>query len=145
MDLPKRELPIHLGKSRNTALKRFLQNERSLKAKGHWEPFSQGVQEYLDLKHAEMIPLHQLTPEPSGSFYLPMHGMTEESSTTTKLRIVFDGSAKTSSGKSLNDSLLPGPSLYPLLSSVIDKFRLHTIGISGDISKMFREVALLPK
>ena len=28
--LPKREPPIHLGKSRNIALKRFLQNERSL-------------------------------------------------------------------------------------------------------------------
>ena len=92
-----------------------------------------------------MISLHQLTPEPSGSFYLPMHGVTKESSTTTKLRIVFDGSAKTSSEKSLNDSFLPGLSLYPLLCSVINKFRLHTIGISGDISKIFREIALLPE
>jgi len=66
----------------------------------------------------------------------------KESSTTTKLRMVFDASAKTTSGLSLNDLLLPGPSLYPSLPSVLNKFRCHQFGMSADISKMFREVAL---
>ena len=71
-----------------------------------------------------------------------MHGVVKEASTTTKLRVVFDASARSSSGVSLNDQLLPGPNLYPHLTSVIIAFRQHRIGMTGDISKMFREVGL---
>ena len=48
------------------------------------------------------------------------------------------------SGHSLNDLLLPGPSLYPLLTTVLLKFRRHEIEMSSDISQMFREVGLHP-
>ena len=68
--------------------------------------------------------------------------MIKESSSTTKLRIVFDGSAISLNGHSLNDILLQGPSLYPLLTTVIAQFRSHKIGMSADISKMFLEVGL---
>ena len=71
-----------------------------------------------------------------------MHGVVKEASTTTKLRVVFDASVKTSSGVSLNDQLLPGPNLYPHLTSVILAFRQHKIGMTSDISKVFREVRL---
>ena len=74
-----------------------------------------------------------------------MHGVTKESSTTTKLRIVYDASAKTSTGVSLNDTLLPGPSMYPLLTTTLTQFRTHKIGMSSDISKMFREIGLQPE
>jgi len=83
-----------------------------------------------------------LSKPPQDSFYLPMHGVINESSTMNKLRVVFDASAKMSSRASLNYLFLPGPSLYPLLPSAINKFRCHLIGMSSDISKMFREVAL---
>ena len=73
------------------------------------------------------------------SYYLPMHGVVKEASTTTKLRVVFDASAKTSSGVSVNDKLLPGP---PQLTFLILAFRQHHIGMTSDISKMFREVGL---
>ena len=99
------------------------------------------MDEYRILGHAELVPACELT-NPKDVFYLPTHGVVKESSSTTKLRIVFDGSAQSSNGHSLNDVLLPGPSLYPLLSSIISKFRLHKIGMSEDISKMFREVGL---
>ena len=62
----------------------------------------------------------------------------------TKLRVVFDASAATSTGKSLNDILLPGPCAYPLISVIRFQFRLHKFAITGDISKMFREVSLSP-
>lgn len=41
--------------------------------------------------------------------YLPHHGVLRESSLTTKLRVVFNGSSRTSSGKSINDILYPVP------------------------------------
>ncbi len=44
----------------------------------------------------------------------------------------------------MNDQLLPGPNLYPLLSTVINKFRLPQIAVTADISKMFREIVLHP-
>ena len=68
--------------------------------------------------------------------------MVKLSSTTTKLRVVFDASAKTTTGVSLNDTLLPGPSVYPLLTDVVLAFRSHVIWMSADISKMLREVEL---
>ena len=141
--LPKREPHLKLGRSRDNALRRYTSNERSLKRKNQWDSFHQGVGEYLELGHAEKVPSQELSQPAFTSFYLPMHGVVKEESTTTKLRIVFDGSAKTSTGNSLNDTLLPGPCLYPLLHTVINRFRTHRIGMSSDISKMFREVALL--
>ena len=75
-----------------------------------------------ELGYAEPVPPKELLRLPHESFYLPMHGVVKASSTTTKLRVVFDASAKSSSGYS-NDQLLPGPNLYPLLPSVINKFR----------------------
>ena len=56
--------------------------------------------------------------------FMPMHGITKETSTTTKLRVVFDASAKTSSGN-LNNILLRGPTQYPLNSTVLIKFHQH--------------------
>ncbi len=94
------------------------------------------------LNHAEIIPKDQLNLSPN--FYLPVHGVFKDSSTTTKVRAVFDASARTSTGLSLNDTLLPGPNLYPLLPDVLLKFRCHPVGMSADISKMFREILLHP-
>ena len=73
---------------------------------------------------------------------MPTHGVTKEMSTTTKLRAVFDASAKSKSGHSLNDQLLSGPILYPLLTTILNRFRMHAIAVSADISKMFREIVL---
>ena len=73
---------------------------------------------------------------------MPFTCVEKEASTTTKLRIVFDASAKTTSGYSLNDQLLTEPNLYPFLTNLLMKFKLHRIGMSADISKMFREVSL---
>ena len=75
---------------------------------------------------------------------MPVHAVMKDSSTTTKLRAVFDGSARTSSGHSFNDCLLPGTNLYPALLDVLIRFRFHQITLSADISKMFREILLNP-
>ena len=98
------------------------------------------VQSYLDLGHAELIPASELTP--SISYYLPMHSVTKQSSTSTKLRVVFDGSAASTSGISLNQSLMIGPTLHPTLGAILIKFRTYPISLTADISKMYREVGL---
>ncbi len=65
------------------------------------------------LGHAEVVPPQEQFK--SGCYYLPVHGVFKESSSTTKVQAVFDASAKTTSGFSLNDTLEAGPNLYPLL------------------------------
>jgi len=140
ISLPKKPATMPLGDSRRMAIKRLLANERSLASKGKLPAFQSVVQEYLDLGHAHVIQQDQLHDFPH--YYLPVHGVFKDSSSTTKIRAVFDASAKSSTGVSLNDNLLAGPNLYPPLQDVIIKFRRHQVGITADISKMFREILL---
>jgi hypothetical protein len=142
--LPKKENAKQLGESRSHALRRFLSLERSLRYKGQFDKFGEVILEYFDLGHAEIVPAEDLTKPPSEVFYLPMHAVHKESSTTTKIRAVFDASMKTTSGISLNDTLIVGPTVHPPLIDVLLRFRMHRIAIVADISKMYRAVELPP-
>ena len=142
--LPRKDPTPELGESREMACRRYLQNEKNFIKKDRLVEFSTAVEEYKVLGHSMLVPLEDLNKPPGQIFYLPMHGVFKESSTTTKLRVVFDASAKFTTGHSLNDCLLPGPALDLLLTTVILRFRIHLIGTSSDISKMFREVGLHP-
>ena len=90
-----------------------------------------------------MVTSDQLAVKDKLSFYLAMHTVVKQSSMTTKLRIVFDASACSTSGRSLNDILLPGLSVYPHIMDQILKFRIHTIGMTADVFQMFRQIILL--
>ena len=144
VSLPRKSSPPVLGESRSLALRRFYANERSLQNRGLLGEFNNAMSEYLSLGHAELVPPENLHKSVSQSYYFPVHMVTKISSTTTKYRPVFDASASTTSGASFNDTLLTGPTLYPLLSTLIHKFRLHQVVFSGDISKMFRCIHLSP-
>lgn len=74
------------------------------------------------------------------AYYLPQHCVEKRDSTTTKLRVVFDASSKTSSGISLNDVLKVGPSIQNDLLSILLRFRKHNIVIIGDLEKMYRQI-----
>ena len=100
------------------------------------------MQEYFELGHAEMVPSEDMEKDPSEIFYLPMHAVYKSSSSTTKIRAVFDASAKSSSGVSLNDILLVGPTIHPPLIDVLLRFRVHRISLIADVSKMYRAIQL---
>ena len=73
-----------------------------------------------------------------------MHAVRKDTSTTTKLCVVFDASAKSSTGISLNDQLLMRPTVHAPLIDVLLRFRRHKTAIATDISSMYRAV-LLPE
>jgi len=75
------------------------------------------MNEYLELGHMEEA---QDTDCPK--YYLPHHSVFKSNSLTTKMRVVFDGSATSKSGHSLNDILLCGPTVQPYLISIILRF-----------------------
>ena len=70
------------------------------------------------MKHSELVPVEDLSKPDSQTYYISTNAWC--SSTTTKLRVVYDDSAKSTSGHSLN-VLLSGPVLYPLLTDILNK------------------------
>jgi hypothetical protein len=143
--LPKKPDPPSLGESRSQAVRRFVSLERSLQLKNEFSTFNSVMQEYSDLCHAEPVPPADLGKPEKGVFYLLIHAVKKESSTTTKIRAVFDASAKSSSGVSLNDLLLVGPMVHSRLIDVLLRFRLHRVALTTDVSKMYRAIELTPE
>ena len=76
------------------------------------------------------------------TYYMPMHAVHKSTSTSTKLRVVFDASCPTTTGVSLNNILAAGPTLHPNLDTILLRFRSYRVALSGDIGKMYREVLL---
>ena len=55
---------------------------------------------------------------------------------------MFDASAATSTGVSLNSTLMVGPTVHPPLVDVLIRFRSHRIALIADVSRMYRAVCL---
>ena len=142
MSLTKKTCPPALENSRDRAVKRYLHSERSLSRSGKWKDVKDVMEEYFQLGQAERVPCKDLLKPDSECYYLPYHGVVKVTSTTTKVHVVFDASAQSTTGNCLNDLLIPGSTLYPPLFDILLKFRLHKIGMSTDVGKMFLEVGL---
>ena len=76
------------------------------------------MQEYLDLRHAELVPSDDLLKAECDVVY-------KSSSTTTKVRAVIDALARSATGASLNDCLFVGPTVHSPLIDVLLCFRLY--------------------
>ena len=73
--------------------------------------------------------------------YLVYHPVIRKDKDTTKLRIVFDASAKTF-GPSLNECLYKGPQLTPLVFDILLRFRAQVIALTADIEKAFHQISV---
>jgi hypothetical protein len=138
--LPFKNNKYDLGSSLEQTKKRFYSVERKLNNSQRElrQPYSNFMKEYLELGHMELVPSGEI--DKRNSCYLPHHAVIKDSSTTTKLRVVFDGSSKTSNGLSLNDNLLPGPNLQQDLFLILARFRCFQYVISSDMEKMYRQI-----
>uniref|UniRef100_W8AT37 Reverse transcriptase domain-containing protein n=1 Tax=Ceratitis capitata TaxID=7213 RepID=W8AT37_CERCA len=93
------------------------------------------IDEYQKLGH-----MVRVFNEQDCKYYLPHQAVIREGSTTTKLRVVFDASAKTSNGRSLNDVMYTGPKLQRDIFDIILKWRLWKFVVTADVEKMFRQI-----
>ena len=76
-------------------------------------------------------------------FYIPHKPVKRETATTTKLRIVFDASAKPNGNSpSLNECLETGPPLQNLLWNVLVRNRLKPIALTADIKQAYLQVRI---
>ncbi|XP_029663006.1 uncharacterized protein LOC115235386 [Formica exsecta] len=100
--------------------------------------------QYEQLKHMSEINKGSTATDTDNRIcYLPLHGVLRESSITTKLSVVFNGSQRIRSGESLNSQLLVGANLLPALADVL-RWRWHRYAIVADIEKMYRQILVHP-
>ncbi|XP_046868570.1 uncharacterized protein LOC124461023 [Drosophila willistoni] len=125
---------INIGHSRPGALAQFLKN---IPGKTEYDAV---IQEYLDLGHMRQVPFDGS----NNNFYLPHHAVIKPDSTTTKVRVVFNASSKSTNGVSLNDILYPGPVLQSDFTTQILKWRFFRVVFSADITKMYRQIMVDP-
>ena len=123
-----------LCEKRLKKLKEKLDVDADLKKK-----YNNIMMEQLNLGIIEQI----VDPGEAGNVtYLPHREVIREDKTSTKVRIVFDGSARRRNNVSLNQVLHKGPALNPHLLELLLKFRIHRIGITADLEKAYLQVGV---
>lgn len=106
--------------------------------------YAEFIAEYVRLGHMKEVDDCEVASQ-ARHYYIPHHCVIKPDSTTTKLRIVFDASCQTSSGISLNEALMVGPTVQEDLNSIVLRFRLHRFAVVADIEIMYRMVKLRPE
>jgi hypothetical protein len=129
----------------STCVRRLRQLHSHLKKDKHLlNDYDSVMKQQLESGIIEAVP--EEDDDSDGSYYLPHHGVIREDKETTKLRVVFDGSAKPNEeSPSINDCLEKGPNLVPNLFDTVIKFRSHPIGIVADIEKAFHQIQISPE
>lgn len=147
--LPFKSAQSPLGSSRDMAVNRFLQLERRFQRNDDFRrQYTDCIEEYITLNQMVPVSTNEDDHIIQGSegkvcytcSYLPHHGVLKESSSTTKLRVVFDASSKSRNGMSLNDTLMTGPTLQDGLVTLITRWRQHAVVLKADIAKMYRQI-----
>ena len=89
--------------------------------------------------------IEKVKPEPADGikYYIPHHAVINQSKTTTKVRVVYDASAKIKQdNKSLNECLYSGFVILQDLKGILLRFRLNKVAIIADIEKAFLQIGL---
>lgn len=102
------------------------------------QPYDAVFMEWMEAGIIEEVREEQVT---SLVHYLPHRPVIKENS-TTRIRPVFDASAKDKRGLSLNQCLEAGPNLIELIPDILLRFRQHKVGVSADIRKAFLQIGI---
>jgi len=131
----------HLSSYKQQALARLTQTTRKLTR-------SKLVQEYdailMDYKAKNII--EECHDQPIDSVrYIPHHPVVKQTRETTKIRIVFDASARDTQDQSINNCLFEGTNLFPEILGILLRFRLRKYAFTGDIEKAFLQIKINPE
>ena len=112
---------------------------RKLEKNGQYAEYDGIIQEQLRLGIIERAP-----EVPTGKeFYIPHKDVTRKNAEITKLRIVYDASARGNNDQpSLNDCLHPGPALQNHLWDILVKSRFYPVLLTGDLQKAFLQIRI---
>lgn len=129
-----------IGSSKKRALARFIQIERRLSVVNEFSNrYRECIEGYFNQGH-----LIGSNVQTQNEYYIPHHAVVKTTSTTTKLRVVFDASAKTDKNISLNETQLVGPKLQEDLMSILIRWRKYKVAYTADIEQMYRQIKVHP-
>ena len=118
-------------------LSRRFQNDHNL-----LKQYREVIQLQLSSGIIEEVDDGQLESE-NRKHYLPHHPVITPHKASTKVRIVFDASMKTSKYvKGLNECLCRGPINLPDMCGILLRFCIYYIVILGDIEKAFLQIGI---
>ena len=128
-----------LPSNKTGSLKRLDNLVRKLEKQDIIEQYDKIIKDQIDegiVEKAERDAEHK-------EFYLPHKAVIRESAETTKLRIVYDASARQDeSSPSLNECLETGPPLQNHLWRVLVRGRFHPVALAGDLKQAFLQVRI---
>ena len=90
----------------------------------------------------EVVPVTD--DQPQKTHFLPHHAVIRRDKKTTKVRVVYDASAR-SRGPSLNDCLYTGPKFNQKILEILLRFRSYPVALVADIEKAFLMISMSPK
>ena len=102
--------------------------------------YDQAIQHQVQAGIVQLVSEESLTGD--RTHYLPHHAVIKRDKDTTNVRIVYDASAKTAKGPSLNDCLHIGPKFNQKLFCILLRFRAYRVPIIADIEKAFLMIAV---
>uniref|UniRef100_A0A8D8UZ49 Endonuclease n=1 Tax=Cacopsylla melanoneura TaxID=428564 RepID=A0A8D8UZ49_9HEMI len=131
--------PPDLGTNRDIALRRLASLDKKLSLNPEYKTlYEENLESYLEPGHMTLA----TNPSP---YLLVHHGVYRATSSTTKLRVVFDPNIPGCSGGSLASSMLVGPKLQKEISNLLIHFRLNPVAITCDIQAMYRSILIHPE
>lgn len=128
-----------LPNNKTIAEKRLNVTVKKLKDTDYLKAYEKVFQEWLQEEIIEEVNISKLTD--TSCHYLPHRAVIKDSS-TTKIRPVFDASAKGKSEFSLNDCLEKGPNMIEQIPSILSRFRMGKYGVTSDIRKAFLQIGI---
>ena len=111
--------------------------KRLTKSTELYQKYDEIVQKYCEKGYVSKVE----DPQKPNSWFIPHFPVLRPDKSTTKVRIVFDASAK-HDGISLNDAIEQGPPLQSDLFDVMTRFRRHSVAIGCDIQEMYLQVGI---
>ena len=103
------------------------------------------MEEYIELGHMTNISKKDQMKENGKVYYIPYISIVRKYAITTKLRNVFNASAKTSNDVFLNDTIHPGPKLQTHIFDILTRIRQFKFIYSSDVTKMYRQILIKPE
>ena len=139
VSIPWKDDKPKLPENYNMALQRLENTEKRLrKAKNVGQSYSEIIKQYVEKGYVRKVPENEHS---KSKWFLPHFPVMRFDKDTTKIRIVFDASAKCQ-GTSLNDAIHQGPKLQRDLFDVLLRFRRFPVAIVCDIAEMYLRIGI---
>ena len=136
--------PTCLPNNYTQVLKKLESTERRLMKKPEYAKlYGDQIKEMEEMRFPRKLTEKEIEEWKGPIHYVSHHAVVRPEKKTTPIRIVFNSSASFN-GHTLNDYWFKGPDLLNNLFGVLIRFRENNVASCGDITKMYRMIAIPP-